>query len=179
MRYLTYHWVVFWLFTGVIVSMHLLLHNDLASFVIAPLAIAALLPFTMAESLWLLVSLLLIAELFSGLPVGIMSVAILVPFVYRRLLANTEPALSISFFLSVTLIVVSQLALVTVGLLLEATNHASFAIWQQLPLKSLVITFLVTSMIVFAAAVVWHKILLLQPKTTLRHRMYESSSRNY
>lgn len=171
MKYQAHHWIVFLLFTAVVTSLHLWLHNDLVSLVVAPLAIAALLPYTMAESLWLLLILIGTAELFTGLPVGIMTAAIIVPFLHKRLFATTEPAPTFSFFLVVMLIIASQLGLVVLGLLLEASTPVSSALWQRLPLHHLALSLIATSMVVFAAAVVWHEIVLWPPVRSSRRKI--------
>lgn len=141
--------------------LHMYAHNNLISFVMFPLALAAVLPYTYASSLTLTLGLIIISELFTSLPPGVMTLVVILPLILRRFFPHTEIDITIRFFTLIATTVGLQLIaiIVTLGISLRIQEDiAWFDILMSLPWMSAFISWLATSGITYILSIAWRDI---------------------
>jgi hypothetical protein len=156
---------------GSIIAAALLLHVWLqvstVSLVVAPLAIAAILPFIGSSSLVLLLTLILLSELMTTFPLGVMTATIITPFLIHRLAARVPADISLPFFLLITGTVATQLTIIIIANLLTLPREllASWQdIWYSMPLWPGLYALGVMSVFVFFSILVWYELVSSSPK---------------
>ncbi|MEX0650019.1 MAG: hypothetical protein WD200_03395 [Candidatus Andersenbacteria bacterium] len=148
---------------------HFTLQDYLTSYIIAPLALATFLAYTLAP-VSVVVSLVIIAELFSFLPPGLMTVAIIAPFGFRRLFSLVEPGLSGTFLSLVGGITCLQALIIGVAPLvpLWQTIEEWQLVWLTLPFRLLFTNIAGTTFVLFAMIILWYEAFPLQQDAVSR-----------
>ncbi len=160
--------VVLVIFVSLMATLHVWVKNNLISFFIWPIGFAALLPYAWPNSAWSVIALIVISELTSTLPPGVMTVVILVPFALKKWFSSVEVDISTTFFVLIAGTVFAQLLVIQgarlwqLGITLTLT-----AIWPALPVRPIIIATAFTSLVVWGLAILWQEIKLSRPALPL------------
>lgn len=150
--------------------LHATMHNNLISFVIAPFVIATTLAYTM-PSAPILFGLVIISELLSLLPPGVLTLALAVPFGIHRLFPARAPQLSLPFFLLTATIALLQVVIVGIVSLIPAMQMYMWQrIWQILPVWPAVATIVGTASVSFVFLILWYELFPPQQESSLKPR---------
>ncbi len=134
-----------------------------ASYLFAwPLILALVLTYTISRAWYFLLLIAIVAELFSQLPPGIMSVAIFTPWLFLRIPARPSPDLTVFFGLYIFLISFVQVVVLWVGLLwLNFPFREPFSLpllWAHVPAYWMWVT-LTTTATSLLAIIVWYELI--------------------
>lgn len=121
----------------------------------APLFLAIILVYTLPHPVRWLTALAVVVELFTALPLGVMTAAIFLPYGMKKLARRVETDFSIWFFLYITLVVALQVTLLSLSYGLAAVfrsgGQASLIFF---PWPMSLVTILATAMITFTLLII-------------------------
>lgn len=147
--------------------LHIGIHNNLVSFVIAPFVIATLLAYTL-PSAPLLFGLVLLTEMLSTLPPGIMTLALAIPFIIHRIFPGKLPQISLPFYLLVVSITLLQAIFVGIVSLVPVLQASTLQdVWQAVPVWPLVLAIGGTSTVSFVLLILWYELFPPQQEASL------------
>ena len=153
------------LFTAIVLAavvLHLLLQHNVFSIFLLPVGLSLMLPYIKPSSPIILLTLIVFFELFTTMPPGVITMAVVTPFLIRALASHTAADFSIRFFSLLTGTAWLQLTILTLlplVLLSFKTGEWDYTLAQLpiVPLLSMAITIPIVSFIVIT---IWQEILL-------------------
>ncbi len=131
-----------------------LLHNQTFSLFLFPVLVATLLPYTY-QPVWLTGSLILLAELLSTLPPGVMAIVIISPWLIRKIFSSVPIGISGTFYLLIGGTVAINLLILSIATLLSTSNLQLRNFWNYLPYIPIIQTFFATSLMAYALLILW------------------------
>ena len=146
---------------GLLALLHIFAHNNLISFIIFPVALAAVLPYTYASSLPLTLGLILFAELFTTLPPGVMTLVVIAPLLLRRFFPLTEVDITLRYFTLIATTIAIQIFIIVVAIFLSLRFQDEMtwkAVLGNFPWITAGISWLATSAVTYILAIAWRDI---------------------
>ena len=143
------------------IVLHVWLQNNLFSFFLAPIALATIFAYARKLPSMAVPLLVILSELFSTLPPGVITLVILVPFGMKYVLSRVEMNVTISFYLAIVGIVAIQLFVMTFidsMFFLRIPDMSLDMMSKTIPYYQLGISLFVTGTITYVMALAYHEL---------------------